>query len=121
MNASTDSKDTIKFWTFLTVMLLAVAVAVTLIDLTIKAAILAESNRVKLAMDEWWEVQNGQKADGRTDERNRANGSIDGNLSGDVLATDNAGLEAGNASNGAAKQTRTGPRNRNIVRPSDGN
>jgi hypothetical protein len=120
MNASTGSKDTIKFWTFLTVMLLAVAIAVTLIDLTIKAAILAESNSLKLAMEEW-EVRNGQKASGRIDERDNSHGTLNGHFSGDVLATDDARLEEGSADSGDKKPTRQRARDRNIVRPSDGN
>src|SRR4029077_4695604 len=94
----TETKnDTTKFWAILTIMLLAVAITVTLIDLGIKASILAESNSMKLAMEEW-EVRNGQKVSGRTDTGNSANGRFDAGLSGDVLDTDNAGMEARNAS-----------------------
>lgn len=96
MNVSHDSNDTIKFWTFLTVMLLAVAVAVTLIDLTIKASILAESNAMKLAMEDW-EVRHGQENIRRPDKRNHPDPANNGHLSGDVLATGNAGLEARDA------------------------
>jgi hypothetical protein len=119
MNASTGSNDTTKFWAILTMMLLAVAITVTLIDLGIKAAILAESNSMKLAMEEW-EVRYGQKVSGRTDTGNSSDGTLNGRISGDVLAANDAGLEAGNASNGIAKSTRPSARNRNVVRPSDG-
>lgn len=120
MNASTDSKDTIKFWTFLLMMLLGVAVAVTLIDLTIKASILAESNSLKLAMEEW-EVRNGPKQAGRIDKRDRDNASHNGSFSGDVLATGDAGLEAGSANNGSEKPVRPRTGNRNKPSASDGN
>jgi hypothetical protein len=118
MNASQGSKDTIKFWTILTIMLLAVAVTVTLIDLGIKAAILAESNKMKLAMEEW-EVRNGQKASGRIDQGDSANDSLFPSVPGIVLDTDNAGLEKRSAANGDQKPTRSRAGNRNIVRPSD--
>jgi hypothetical protein len=112
------ANDTTKFWAILLMMLLAVAVTVTLIDLGIKASILAESNSLKLAMEEW-EVRNGQKASGRIDERNSSNGRFDAGLSGDVLATDDAGMEAGNAANGATPPTRHRARNRPKPLPSD--
>jgi hypothetical protein len=44
--------DKTKFWAFLIGLMVAVAVAVTLVDLTIKAAILQESNAFKLSMNE---------------------------------------------------------------------
>jgi hypothetical protein len=112
------ANDTTKFWAILLIMLLAVAVTVTLIDLGIKASILAESNSLKLAMEEW-EVRNGQKASGRIDERSSANGRFDAGISGDVLDTDNAGMEAGNAANGATPPTRNRARKRTIPLPSD--
>jgi hypothetical protein len=112
------ANDTTKFWAILLIMLLAVAVTVTLIDLGIKASILAESNSLKLAMEEW-EVRNGQKASGRIDERNSANDRFDAGLSGDVLSTNDAGMEAGNAANGTAPQTRKRPRDRIVPLPSD--
>jgi hypothetical protein len=118
MNASTGSNDTTKFWTILTIMLLAVAITVTLIDLGIKAAILAESNSMKLAMEEW-EVRNGQKVSRRNDQGNSANDRFESRISGDILGPDNAGMEAGNAANGAKKSTSTGPRNRAKPLPSD--
>lgn len=106
-----ESKDTIKFWTFLTVMLLGVAVAVTLIDLTIKASILAESTSLKLAMEEW-EVRNGPKQAGRPDTGNSADNSHNGHFPGDVLATGNAGLAEGSANkehkDSSPKRTRDG-------------
>jgi hypothetical protein len=44
--------DKAKFWAVLIGVMVAVAVAVTLVDMTIKAAILQESNAFKLAMNE---------------------------------------------------------------------
>jgi hypothetical protein len=119
MNASQGSNDTTKFWTILLIMLLAVAVTVTLIDLGIKASILAESNSLKLRIEEW-EVQNGQKAVGRNDERNHSNGRFNSNLSGDVLGADDAGMEARDAIDRIANTIPERPRKRNIPRPSDG-
>lgn len=108
--------DSIKFWTFLTIMLLAVAIAVTLIDLTIKAAILAESNALKIEMEEW-EVRHGPKQAGRIDARNSDNNSHNGNLPGDVLATGDAGMEKGSSSEGNQEPTVSRTRNRPKSRP----
>jgi hypothetical protein len=113
------ANDTTKFWAILLMMLLAVAVTVTLIDLGIKASILAESNAMKLRMEDWEMMAYGQKASGRIDERNSSNGRFDAGLSGDVLATDDAGMEAGNAANGATPPTRNRARNRPKPLPSD--
>jgi hypothetical protein len=113
------ANDTTKFWAILLMMLLAVAVTVTLIDLGIKASILAESNAMKLRIEDWEMMAYGEATSGRIDERNSSNGRFDAGLSGDVLATDDAGMEAGNAANGATPPTRHRARNRPIVRPSD--
>lgn len=100
-------------------MLLAVAVAVTLIDLTIKASILTESNAMKLAMEEW-EVRHGQENVGRFDQRNHPDPANNGHLSGDVLATGNAGMEAGHANQGSEKPIPARARNRRKSSPPDG-
>ena len=107
-NAMT-SKDSIKFWTFLTIMLLGVAIAVTLIDLTIKAAILSESTAMKLAMEEW-EVRNGQEISGRNSAGNHSNSSDNGNLPIGLLDTGNAGVEEGSDAlgNSLPSNARTG-------------
>jgi hypothetical protein len=112
-----DKNDTTKFWTILLIMLLAVAVTVTLLDLGIKASILAEANSIRQAMADW--KNNGEEISGRADQRNHSNGRFDAGLSGDVLATDDAGMEAGNAIDRIANTIPARPRKRNIPRPSD--
>jgi hypothetical protein len=112
---SKAGNETLKFWAFLTMMLLGVAVAVTLIDLSIKAAILAESNAMKLQMEEW-EVRYGQKAAGRDVEGNPSNGRFHGSISSDLLGPDDARLEAGSAT--ADGETSPIPRARNRRKPS---
>lgn len=114
-----DSKDTIKFWTFLTAMLLGVAIAVTLIDLSIKASILAESTSMKLAMEEW-ETHYGPKQEGRIDKRNHSDPHNNSNHSGDVLATGNAGMEAPSLGKLAENQARPRARQRPKPSPSSG-
>jgi hypothetical protein len=113
------ANDSLKFWAFLTMMLLGVAIAVTLIDLTIKASILAESNAMKLRMEEW-EVTHGQKSAGRNVEGNPSNGHFDGSLSSDLLGTDDARLETGNAANGDKKPSRSRERNGRFASPPSG-
>jgi hypothetical protein len=116
----TESKnDMTKFWAILLIMLLAVAVTVTLIDLGIKASILAESNAMKLRMEDWEMMAYGEETSGRADQRSHSDGRFNAGLSGDVLGTDDAGMEAGNAANGAAPPTRNRTRNRPKPLPSD--
>lgn len=106
-----DKNDSIKFWTFLTVMILACAVAVTLIDLTIKAAILTEAAALR-------EVINGQRQERPDGGGNTSNGVFDAVLPVDLLDTGNAGLETRDVPNGAkepaARSTarKAQPRNR---------
>jgi hypothetical protein len=98
--------DNVKFWTFLTTMILAVAVGVLLIDMSIKAAILQESNQLRLLIE-------GERND-RGTKRPVPNGSS-GNGSGtpDVLGKYATGMEAGNVSeNDSPKDTQNGRRTR---------
>jgi hypothetical protein len=115
--------DNMKFWTFLTTMILAVAVAITLIDLTIKAAILEESNSLRRMIvnltEEWG--NDGQEKHGRVDARDSANGHHNGNLPSDVLAQRPTGLEERSANIGDQKPLPTTPRKRRATRPPIGN
>lgn len=87
-----ESKDNIKFWTFLAGIILAVSVTVLLIDMSIKAAILEESNALRRVL---LGVQ-----DDRSAKANSNGASNDANRPGPVLDKFSAGMEAGNVPNG---------------------
>jgi hypothetical protein len=101
--------ENIKFWTILTVLMLATAVAVMLIDLSIKAAILEESNALRRVI-----------LNGRGEEKPATSGTSDDSSSPSVLLDfDPTGMETGNvrqSSNGKAsastppRKPRTKPR-----------
>jgi hypothetical protein len=82
-------KENVKFWTFLASAILAVAVAVMLIDMSIKASILEESNSLRLLIEGG---RNDQARKTRAMDATSGNGS----RSPDVLGANDAGLETGN-------------------------
>lgn len=94
-----ESKSSLKFWTVLTVFILAVAIVVTLIDLTIKTAILEESNRLQRFI---WDAEghlNGQGQEGSNSGGIAVDLPISGYFPGDILDSNPARMEAGNVSN----------------------
>lgn len=87
-----ESEDKTKFWVVLIAIMLGVSVAVLLIDMTIKAAILEESNALrKLILG----VQ-----DDRSAETSNNGASDNANRPGPVLDIFPAGMETGNVPNG---------------------
>lgn len=93
--ATTTNNDHIKFWTFLAGMILMVAVAVLLIDMSIKAAILSESNELRLAIE-------GERNDRAA--KATANGSgNNGSGTSPVLGEYAAGMETRNMVDGHKK------------------
>lgn len=92
------ASDNQRFWTTLSILILMVAIAVTLIDLSIKAAILQESNDLRRV------ILNGRReasTDDYGDDRNRDSAP-------DVLDIDAAGMENPDVSvNGATKASAT--------------
>lgn len=100
-------EDKTKFWAILIGVMVAVAVAVTIIDITIKAAILEESNAFKQRM-------NGAKWNGPGPDKANSNGAVDnapnhGTVPSDVLGVFPARLEAGFLRAGTARETGPGP------------
>lgn len=82
------SSDNQKFWVLVTTAILAVSVLVLLIDMSIKAAILAESNQLRLVIE------------GERNDKGRKAGAMDaapsnGNSAPDVLGADDSGVEKG--------------------------
>lgn len=102
------SNENLKFWTILAWAALATAIMITLIDLTIKTAILEDSNALKKTI---WEERRGKGTEVATDSGNTTDPIHNGVVPGDLLDTDNARMEAGNVSNGT-KGTDTGSKTR---------
>lgn len=92
-----NTQDNIKFWTVLTAMILLVSVAVLLIDMTIKAAILEESNALRRTIIG---IQDDRPA--KTDSNGASNNS---DSAGSVLDKFPARMETRNVSNGTKKTT----------------
>jgi hypothetical protein len=109
------SKDNVKFWTVLIGVMLCVAIAVTVVDLTIKAAILDESNKLRMVIENW-DVKHGQRAAESDGERTARDAGFNGAVSPDVLAVSTTGLETGHvpaSGNGmVARPARRKPRSK---------
>lgn len=112
-----DSKDSIKFWTILAGMFLGCAIAVMLIDISIKAAILDESNRLRqLILQEG--AERGKADAGSDDGRDNHNGNIHSLYPVGVLDSSNAGMEAENVPTGDKTAPATTPRKTRTKRTS---
>jgi hypothetical protein len=109
---ASETQDKIKFWVFLVAMMLGVSVAVLLIDMTIKAAILEESNALRRVI---LGVQ-----DDRSAEANPNGTSHDANSSSVVLGKFPAGMETGNVANGSKAEVPPLPRKRRGTRTEPG-
>jgi hypothetical protein len=95
------NKKQTEFWAVILIICLVVSAAIMLVDFQIKQAILEESVRLRLAIEEWEVRSSGLRAN-----KNRAtNDSTDNaTISGSVLVDQPARMETGNVSNGATKQ-----------------
>lgn len=87
--------DHIKFWTFLAAMILMVAVAVLLIDMSIKAAILGESNELRLMIE-------GERND-RAAKANSNGSGNNGSSASPVLGKFPTGMETRDVVDGSKK------------------
>ena len=92
---ATATNDHIKFWTFLAGMFLMVSIAVLLIDMSIKAAILGESNELRLIIE-------GERND-RAAKTNSNGSSNNGSGASPVLGKFSTGMETGDVVDGSKK------------------
>lgn len=94
------SKQQAEYWAFIIGLMIAVAIAILLIDFSIKAAILEESTRLRLIIEG---ERSGQKP-GTADASGATNDAPDNSpLSSDVLVVDPTGMETGNGHKGDQK------------------
>lgn len=92
------NKRQAEFWATLIIICTVVAIAVLLLDFGIKAAILEESTRLRLKIEEW-EI-------GRKHQETNASGvgddaTVNSPIPGSLLVEHSPGMEAGNATEGA--------------------
>jgi hypothetical protein len=93
------TKKQMEFWTIILVLCIGTAIAVLLLDFGIKAAILEESTRLRLRIEEW-ERHYGRQSESPTESR-AANDSLDNPpLPSDVLVVNPARMEERVVSNG---------------------
>jgi hypothetical protein len=93
------SRDTVKFWSLLAVMILAVSCTVLVVDLSIKAAILEESTKLRLAIE--------AERNDRATEATTARASYNGSDSSSLLDLNAAGMEAANVRETPTRTART--------------
>lgn len=112
------SKKQAEFWVALIVMCIIFAIAILLVDFGIKAAILEESNRLRLVIEE--EVRtSGRNATGANAGRAANDGNNHPAFPADVLVEHSTGMEEGSSANGdTAPNTGTRKRRAQPARPS---
>lgn len=90
-----------QFWVAILILCLVVAVAITLVDFSIKAAILEESNRLRKVIEDYGRIPESANAPGANNDTDN-----DPPLPGSILVDKPTGMEATNAPNGIAKSSR---------------
>jgi hypothetical protein len=99
------TKRQMEFWTLILVLCIGTAIVVLLLDFGIKAAILEESTRMRLKIEEW-ERLNGRHSEG-TNEGRDGNDALDNPpLPSDVLVVDAARMEERVNPNGSPRTAR---------------
>jgi hypothetical protein len=98
------SKKQAEFWAALIVLCIVTALVVMLVDFGIKAAILEESNALRLVIER---ERSGQSADTAAQNGANNNASNNGPIPANVLDNEPTGMEAGSASNGSATEPST--------------
>ena len=117
MAEGTESK--IKFWAVLAIICLMVAVAVTLVDLTIKTVILQESNDLKLFIES---VRNDPRTIGTDESRVDSDPGNNSAVSPNVLDINSARVETRDVSQGIPPRVAPRPRrkSRDASQPPEG-
>lgn len=100
------TKKQAEFWVAILVLCLVVAIAITLVDFSIKSAILRESNALRLKI-EAWEVANGRGSKETVSNGAAPNATDDTAISGTVLVDSSPGMETTNVPDGAEDEAAT--------------
>lgn len=102
------TKKQTEFWAFIIMICLAVSIAVLLVDFGIKAAILEESTKLRLLIEENSGRKSQESASGRTDNDADINSSVPPDLLLEYIAP----VETGDVPNGTAEKVRPSPARR---------
>ena len=94
------NKKQVEFWGVILIICLVVATAILLVDFQIKQAILEESSRLRLRIEEWEVRHSGLRThkDGATNDP-----ANNGPFPGPVLVDSTTGMETGDVPNGGPK------------------
>jgi hypothetical protein len=92
------NRKQLEFWTFTIVLCLILTFTVLLVDFGIKAAILEESAKLRLAIEE--AKLRGQRPSAANESGTATLNSDDASIPSDVLVVDATGMETGNVPNG---------------------
>lgn len=109
------TKRQLEFWSFVIILCLSVSVLVLIIDFGIKAAILEESLRLRVKIDEW-EVANGRRPKAPDDRGIDDDNTVNTDIPGDVLVVDTPGMEKGHGANGTKAPSHS-PRRQRRTQP----
>jgi hypothetical protein len=99
------TKKQAEFWAFIIIICSMTALAILIVDFGIKSAILEESTRLRLTIEE----HSGHKRQKSDDSRTANDPSDDSHISGDVLVVNSQRMEKGNVHNGAEKASNGSP------------
>ena len=96
------TKKQLEFWTIALLFCIGISVLILLVDFGIKAAILEESTRLRIKIEEW--------ESGRGPAKANASGvgndtSIDSDIPGPLLVEHTPGMEKGGSANGDSAET----------------
>lgn len=106
------NKRQVEFWGVTLLICLVVSVAIMIVDFQIKQAILEESTRLRLSIEEWEVRKSGLRADKVRATDDSANHTT---IPGYVLVEPTAGMEAGNVRDGSQKEApKSQGRRRNV-------
>jgi hypothetical protein len=105
------TKKQAEFWVAILVLCIIFAVAILLVDFGIKAAILEESNRLRLQIEDWEVRQSGRVAAAANAGRTGNDDSDNPPFPSDVLVDNATGMEKGSSPNGDTAP-RANPRKR---------
>lgn len=94
------SKKQAEFWAALIIICTIVAVLILLIDFSIKTAILQESTKLRLMIEEWERAGGFDRKANTTGATNDA--PIDSPNAGSLLVAEPTGMETGSSPNGSA-------------------
>jgi hypothetical protein len=112
------SKRQLEFWMAILILCLITAIIITLVDFSIKASILEQSNKIRLEIEEW---NRGQGRGRQAEDGASYNADNNSPLPGDVLGKHTTGLETRYPDNKNTGMVHAASKTRAEHRSQDGN